>query len=246
MFASRSQTGTRLGAVLFLVFSTAACSSTNDSSSIATAGASAANASTAAAASVSAAGEPTTGLTQVEVAGEGFSIGIPEGWTELSAADLEEAGGFDELESANPGVADALEQAQAAIESGQMAFFAADVEPQDASSAFVANVNVINGGPTTDLPPDAAEQMADGVRAQIPVNGEIETDSASLPAGDAAVLRYEWTVAGEDGSSTDVAVTQYALMANGSGYILTFSAPAETLAEYGPIFEQIAESFEAG
>lgn len=121
MFASRSQAGTRLGAVLFLVLSTAACSSTNDSSSIATARASAASAS-AAAASASAAGEPTTGLTQVEVAGEGFSIGIPEGWTELSAADLEEAGGFGEVGSANPGVANALSQAQAAIESGQLAF----------------------------------------------------------------------------------------------------------------------------
>jgi len=70
--------------------------------------------------------------------------------------------------------------------------------------------------------------------------------SAAGEPGDAAVLRYEWTVAGEDGSSTDVAVTQYALVANGSGYTLTFSAPAETLAEYGPIFDQIAESFEAG
>ena len=239
MFASLTHAGARLGAALFLVISVAACSSGNDPST-------AASGASAGAASTSAAGEPTTGLTQVEVAGEGFSIGIPVGWTELSAADLEEAGGFGDVGSANPGVANALSQAQAAIESGQLALFAADVEPQDPSSPFVARINVINGGPTGELPADAAEQMAAGVRAQIPVNGDIQTGSASLPAGDAAVLRYESSAVGEDGSSTDVAVSQYALVANGNGYIITFSAPAGAMAEYGPVFDQVVQSFEAG
>ena len=87
--------------------------------------------------------------------------------------------------------------------------------------------------------------MAEAISAQVPVNGEVETDTATLPAGEAGIVRYEWTVSAADGSSTDVAVTQYAVLADGTGYILSFSAASDTIDDYRPLFEQIAESFEA-
>ena len=185
------------------------------------------------------------GWTRVELADDGFAIGLPDGWDELSADDLGESGIFDELQSANPEAAGALAQAQDAIESGQIALFAFDAEPEDTTSQFAANVNVINAGEASGSAADTADQMADAISAQVPVNGEVETDTATLPAGEAGVVRYEWTVSGADGSSTDVAVTQYAVLAGGTGYILSFSAASDTIDEYRPLFEQIAESFEA-
>lgn len=186
------------------------------------------------------------GLERVEVSDEGFSIGLPDDWDELSAEDLGESGIFEELESANPEAADVLAQAQQAIESGQIALFAFDAEPDDPESTFAANLNVISAGEVDGSAQDAADQMAEGVRAQVPVNGEVETETVTLPAGEAGVVRYEWTVAGGDGSSTDVSVTQYAVLAGGDGFILSFSAASDTMTEYAPLFEQVAESFEAG
>ena len=104
-------------------------------------------------------------------------------------------------------------------------------------------MNVINAGPVDDSAQEAADLMAEGIRAQVPVNGEVETETVTLPAGEAGVVRYEWTVAGGDGSSTDVSVTQYAVLADGDGFILSFSAATDTMNEYGPLFEQVAETF---
>jgi hypothetical protein len=195
-------------------------------------------------ASATESGDVRSGWTRAEVPDEGFSIGLPDGWDELSADDLGQSGIFEELQSANPDAAGALAQAQDAIESGQIALFAFDAEPDDTTGQFAANVNVINAGEASGSASDTAQQMADAIRAQVPVNGEVETDTATLPAGEAGVVRYEWTVASGD-TSTDVAVIQYAILANGSGYILSCSAASDTLDSYRPIFEQIAESFEA-
>lgn len=183
-----------------------------------------------------------SGWTRVEVADEGFSIGLPEGWTELSADDLGASGIFEELQSANPEAAAALSQAQGAIESGQIALFAFDAEPAASTIRFATNLNVINAGATGGSASDTADQMAQAISAQVPVNGEVETDTVTLPAGEAGVVRYEWTVA-SGGTSTDVSVTQYAVLADGTGYILSFSAASDVIQDYRSLFEEIAESF---
>jgi hypothetical protein len=175
---------------------------------------------------------------------EGFSMGVPEGWLELSADDLTDSGAIGAMASANPDLAPTLEQVRAAIESGQILLFAIDTEPSEPNTNFAANVNVLSGGETTQSAEDAASDMAAGIEAQLPVSGEVETDTASLPAGEAGIVRYEWTITTADGTPVDVTVTQYAVIAGGTAHILSFTAATATLAEYGPIFEQMAESFD--
>jgi hypothetical protein len=85
--------------------------------------------------------------------------------------------------------------------------------------------------------------MANVIRQQVPVTGEVQTDTVDLPAGSAGVVRYQWKVTGASGATTDVAVTQYAILAGGTGYIVSFSIAADTVAEYGPLIEQMARSF---
>jgi hypothetical protein len=186
------------------------------------------------------------GWSRATVEDEGFSIAVPSGWEEMSSEDLAESGVFEAMASENPAVADTLAQAQAAIESGQIAYFAFDTEPDDTSVAFAANVNVISGGEVDedDTAESAAEEMADGVESQITVNGEVETDTVTLPAGEAGLVAYEWTVPLPDGTSTDIAVRQYAVLADGEAFVLSFSARADTFSgEYERTFERIAESF---
>lgn len=193
-------------------------------------------------------GELPSGWTRVEVSAEGFSIGVPEGWQEISAEDIGESGAIGELASANPQVADTLGQAQAMLESGQIAFFAVDTEPDDPSTGFSANVNVINAGEAAGASGDAkaaAEEMAAAIEAQVPVNGEVTTETETLPSGEAGVVRYEWSIAGADGAQIDVAVTQYAIVAGDSGFVLTFSAPVAGADQYEAVFEQMAATFEA-
>lgn len=180
------------------------------------------------------------GWQRLAVAEHGFSIAVPAEWTTLSAEDLGESGVFEELIEANPDAAAALEQAQQAIESGQIGLAAFDTQ---ATGTFATNVNVINVGPVTETADEAAEQIAAGIEQQVPVNGEIETSTTTLPAGDAAIIEHEWTVADNAGGEVDVHVVQYAIIGEEAGYVLSMSAAADEFADYEDTFRQIAESF---
>lgn len=183
------------------------------------------------------------GWERVTAAEAGFSMALPDGWDELTSDDLGDDQ-FDALESANPESAAILEQAQQAMQSGQIAFFAFDLEPTDASSTFAANVNVIDSSEVRGSATEVADELASQIRDQLPINGEVETETASLPAGETAIVRYEWTVASADGSSNDVTVTQYLILGDDGGYIISFSAATPTMAEYGATFRSMAESFQ--
>lgn len=190
----------------------------------------------------SAGGEATTpdGWQRLTVADHGFSIAVPEEWATLSAEDLGEADVFAALIEANPDAAAALEQAQTAIENGQIGLAAFDTQ---SSGTFATNVNVINVGPVTETAEEAAEQIAAGIEQQVPVNGEIETSTTTLPAGEAAIIEYEWTVADNAGGEVDVRVVQYAIIGEDAGYVLSMSAAVDAFADYQDTFRQIAESF---
>ena len=175
----------------------------------------------------------------------GFSIGVPESWDELSAESLTEGGVFDEMIETNPDAAVALEQARAAIESGQIGLFAFD--SQDAGTGFATNLNVIEIGPVSESPAEAAEQIATAIEASVPIIGEVSTETTNLPAGEAAVITYEWEVADASGAATEVTVNQYAIITDaGNGYVVSFSAASDGLAEDEGTFREIVETFRAG
>jgi hypothetical protein len=183
------------------------------------------------------------GWTQVVIDEAGFSIGLPGGWQKLSIEDVNASGAFDAMKNANPEAAGVLQQAQDAIAAGKIALFAFDGEPTDAARTFAANVNVINTGAASGTAREAADGMANVIRQQVPVTGDVQADTVDLPAGAAGVVRYQWKVTGGSGTATDVAVTQYAILAGGTGYIVSFSIAADTADEYNPLIEQMARSF---
>ena len=183
------------------------------------------------------------GWHRVAVEEQGFSLAVPDGWQELSPELIADTGLLDEVRERNPDAAGALEQAQAAIEQGSIAIFAFDTDQEQLASGFASNLNAINVGVVAGSAEEAAAEVADAVRQQVPITGDVETETTSLPAGDAAVLTYEWEVTGTDGDPRPVRVMQYAIIGDsGSGFILSMSAAADSFADYEDDFVQIAES----
>lgn len=238
---------------IFIAGILAACSSGNDASDRADATEGAAgSAAASAAASVSefaqaAPSEPADGAPEgferIVVADAGFSLALPDGWETISAEELSETGVMDELMEANPDAQGPLEQARAALENDQIALFAFDAREESISSGFAANVNAIDVGPVEGTAEDAGEEIVAAIEDQVPVNGEVSSETVTLPAGEAALIRYEWSVANASGETVDVSVTQYAILAEGGGFVLSMSAATDTLDQYEETFRQIAESF---
>jgi hypothetical protein len=194
--------------------------------------------------SPTAGGDAPDGWRRVAVAEQGFSLAVPGEWQELSPELLGESGVMEQMREANPNAAEALDQAAAAIEGGQIALFAFDPSGTSTESGFATNLNAINVGPVEGSAEDAADEVAGAIRQQIPIIGDVETETVSLPAGDAALVRYEWEVDDGEGTVTTVTVRQYAIIADGgTGFILSMSAASEAIKGYEETFRQIAESF---
>jgi hypothetical protein len=228
-----------LTAALLTVVGLAACSSSESGAASASAGA-----STSATGSASDGAALPEGWARVEVEGEGFSIGIPEEWQRLSAEDFQDSGALEAMQDANPEAADAIAQAQQALANGQLQFFAFETGDRTQEAGFAANVNVLNvGDPGSQTIEDIADDIAQSIPQQIPVKGEVETETTTLPAGEAAVVRYVWTLELPNGESMDLAVTQYAVVTDEDGYVISLASPAEFADEYDAMWETMAESF---
>lgn len=181
------------------------------------------------------------------VPGDGFSIGLPDTWESLTASDIADSGVLDQMREDNPDAAAAIDQAESAMRSGQVQLFAFDPGPRTSETGFATNVNVIRVGDTDGEPiEDLADQIAAGVQLQIPVEGEIETSTTTLPAGEAAVLTYRWNLNAPGDQTFDVAVTQYLIVTDGDAYIVTFSGLGEAVDDDRATWETMAASFRFG
>lgn len=179
----------------------------------------------------------------VRVQGDGFSVDVPDSWRTISTADLVDAGAFDAMRAANPESAAVIDQAETAMRAGQIQLFAFDPGTRTAQTGFASNLNVIRiGDPGGEDVESLARQMASAIALQIPISGEVETETTTLPAGDAAVLRYRWTIGLPDGGSADVAVTQYLVVTVTDGYILTMSGVSDFTADDSATWRTMAES----
>jgi hypothetical protein len=140
------------------------------------------------------------------------SIGVPEGWDEVSPDDFEMSA--DEFKKAFPDAPEEyLEQSASAVENGQV-LVAFDL----AGGAF-DNVNVVRL--PLRVPLDMIERQARLELAALEAEiGSIE--DADVPAGDALRAEYSLQVAGPDGP-VDVVGVQYYVVNDDGSYVITFS-----------------------
>jgi hypothetical protein len=227
---------------LFITVATAACSNAEEAAS----GSAPAEADASSTSPVSSGAAIDEGWTEVVVEDQGFSLGLPGTWETLSAQDLEDSGALEARKQEHPEEANLLDLAAEALESGAMSLLAYNPDSPGAQAGFATNLNVVHAPSTsTDDPDQIAAQLAQAA-GQIPdMLGEPETGSVDLPSGEAGLVRYHRSVAGESGA-VDVLVTQYGIPADGEGFILTFSTLADDAAGQEDTFEAIAETFRLG
>lgn len=180
------------------------------------------------------------------VRGDGFSIDLPSSWAPVAATDIADSNVMDALRESNPAAGPVIDSAEAAMRAGQIQLFAFDPGPRTMRSGFATNVNLIHVGDIGGDLESLLDEMERSVSTQVPVNGRIRTSTTTLPAGPAAVLRYEWTVRMPAAGAVDLAVTQYVVTTDGNGYIITLTGPTRFARHDRPFWDAVAFSFRWG
>lgn len=185
------------------------------------------------------------GWVRLVIEDEGFAMGAPASWTDISADTLADTGVFEEIAGADPNLAALMDQVASAIESGSIALFVFDPGELTQESGFAANVNVlVNARGATTSAADLAEQGRAEIEGANIASGPVTATTTDLPVGETAVLRYEWSVPSPTGGSHDVAVTQYLVRRDRDVFVVSMTSLASNVAEYQETWDQMAETFE--
>jgi hypothetical protein len=176
------------------------------------------------------------GLTVYELSEPSFSLGVPKSWTAITRDELRETGAIERFSKDNPAVAPVLD---GILRSGSpMKFIALDPAVQQ---GFVTNVNVVVQDVPDDMElSDLARSSAADLRSLGVVRG-LRTGVVSLPAGEAVKITYRMQL--QYGAATrSVATLQYALIADGKSYVVTYSTLPALERQYASAFADSAQS----
>jgi hypothetical protein len=176
-------------------------------------------------------------LTVYELSDPSFSLGVPKSWTAITREELRETGAVERFSRDNPAVAPLLD---GILRSGSpMKFIALDPAVRQ---GFATNVNVVVEDVPDDMElSDLARSSAADLRTLGVVRG-LRTGIVSLPAGEAVKITYRMQL--RYGTVTrSVATLQYALIADGKSYVVTYSTLPGLKQRYASAFEDSAQSF---
>jgi hypothetical protein len=175
-------------------------------------------------------------LTVYELSEPSFSLGVPKSWTAITRDELRETGAIERFSKDNPAVAPVLD---GILRTGSpMKFIALDPAVRQ---GFVTNVNVVVQDVPDDMElSDLARSSAADLRTLGVVQG-LRTGMVSLPAGKAVKFTYRLQL--RYGSATrSVATLQYALIAGGMSYVVTYSTLPALERQYASAFADSAKS----
>jgi hypothetical protein len=168
-----------------------------------------------------------------------FSLGVPKSWTAITRSELQELGALERFAEENPGIAPLLE---GVLQPGSpMKFVALDPVVRQ---GFATNVNVV----VQDVPDDLElQELARSSAADLRRLGvtNLETADVSLPAG--AAVKLSFRLQAHYGSTTrSIATLQYALLDEGTSYVVTYSTLPDLASRYAAAFDESARSFRVG
>ena len=172
------------------------------------------------------------GLAAYEVESGGFTISVPQQWKTANIDEVIDEGTLDEIRKEDPELADQIEPI--AQPGSPVKFVAIDPDVKD---DFATNANVyveeVPAGVTREQYFDATlQQVTDAL-------GAPEQEQVTLPAGEALRLSYEQEIA----SGRKIAILQYILFENGTGYVITYTTLPDRSSEYAETFESSARTF---
>lgn len=181
------------------------------------------------------------GWTTHDLTSEGFRLGLPPEWQEVSPGDVDSS--LAELRRDNPDLAELLEGQLAGSLSELVRFFAFDTHSPTLAEEFATNVNVV----VEPLPagvdfPQYLDANLSQLRQVPGVTVALDDDNVALPGGRAAVIKSVFTLNSPTGPRA-IAVTQYLLLAGSRGFILSMTTTPEHEPTYGSVWEQIAKTF---
>ena len=172
------------------------------------------------------------GMAAYEVEGGGFTISVPEDWKAANIDEILDEGALEDLRAENPELARQVEQF--AQPGSPVKFVALDPDVQD---DFATNANVyveeVPAGVTRDQYFDA---NLDNITEAF---GDPEQERVTLPGGEALRLAYEQDATAD----RPLAIVQYLLFENGTGYVITYTTLPDRSDEYAETFDASARTF---
>lgn len=173
------------------------------------------------------------GLTEYEVASQGFSIGVPPQWRVVSVDEALPEGERRQLARDNPEFAPLLEAIGSEAQPIKLIAFDPEVH-----EAFATNVNVVvvplpSG---TSLQDFVAANQAD-IRHFSGRVGPLRSKPARLPIGAAHRLEYRLRLTA-GGRRFTAATLQYLVVGPDRGYVVTFTTLPELSDRYSPTFDR--------
>ena len=176
-------------------------------------------------------------LTSYTISSAGITLGIPAGWRvvadghPLSKADL------DSVRKLEPELLPAIEAAAKPDSPVELFAFGSENAPADFGSTALVVAEPLPSGVSADDYFAAREQNVRDLMAAVP-----ETTEMTLPAGRALRLAYRHTTSH---LTREIAQIDYAIVADGTAYVLTYSALPDEIESLQPVFEASAQSFRA-
>jgi hypothetical protein len=174
-------------------------------------------------------------VVEYEIPDVEASIAVPADWVVLTLDDLD-SGAFDDAREAYPEAVATIDAAEADLRDGDAKLFG--FEPESGlGTEFIANLSVVH---VPGRPPSVEQIAADirtSVEQEMDVVGEVDAGTATVSAGEVALLTYV-TPAGEE----EARITQFAYPRDQDGFILTLTAPETYFDEYSERWHEIADS----
>lgn len=172
---------------------------------------------------------------------EGFRLGLPPGWKDLPAGEVDSA--MAELRKDNAELADLIESQLAGPLSTLIRFFAFDANSPTLAEQFATNANVV----VEPLPVgiDFKQYLDANLRQLGKVPGVTilsQDENVTLPAGRAALIKSTFTLNSPQGPRP-ISVSQYLMLKGTRGFILSLTTLPSHEASYRSTFEQIAQTF---
>jgi hypothetical protein len=176
------------------------------------------------------------GLTRYQISAGHFSIGVPDTWHATTSTQLRKAS-FKRFANQTPAFAPYARTA--GKKNSPLKFFAYDPVIR---KRFATNLNVVVMPARENLTPERYRQAAIAEAKDIAASRPTATD-VDLEAGKAVRLEYRarFVVGGREKMMW---TRQYALLVNGTSYVLTYTTLAAFRDDYADTFERSAVSFQ--
>jgi hypothetical protein len=184
--------------------------------------------------------ETVAGFTTYAVPSAGFTIAVPETWRTFTADEVfEDRAELEEFARQNPDLGPFAEVL--GDRRSPMKLIAAD---PNLSDGLATNMNVVVQNLPEGVSFEALVRNTETEIRSIGLTRDVESETVRLPAGSAQRLSYKARFV-YGGTPHLASVLQYALVANGRGYVLTYTTLPELEGDYRDDFERSARSFAA-